>query len=484
VTRYLIPVLFLVALAASLAWRVQQVQIKAAEQERTRSAARGRATTVQVAEVARRDLVTEVEELATIRAPLNVNVAAKVSGRLDFLKGYEGDAVRAGEVLVRLDRSELAAQAAEQRAALSAAQARLRQARVGVGPQSAQVKAAIEQAEAELDAARASLRQAEVSAESRCATARHELAEATARLNDAKLRLGRQEALLEKGYVAAQEVDTARTAVAVAQTEVSSAEERVKLMAAEVKADLDVARENVKRAFARLKVARVDRAQDRMYQEYVASQEAAVTQARGALANAQAELSQTEVRSPIDGFVTARHMDPGAMVTPGQPILTLVEIRRVWAEVALSEEQAGHLRRGDTASIRLDAFPNASFTGRIVQINPAANLQSRSFTIRLELENPGLRLKPGMFGRARFVVGRRPGALVVPREAVVKAPTGEAHVFVVAGEVARQTPVQLGLHQGPWIEIREGLVAGQQVVTLGHDRLKDGAPVKVGEAGA
>jgi RND family efflux transporter MFP subunit len=481
VTRYLIPVLLLAALAASLAWRVQQVQLKAAEQEKSRSAGRNRATTVQAAPVIQRDLITEIEELATIRAPLNVNVGAKVIGRLEYLKGYEGDAVRQGEVLARIDRSELAAKAAEMRAALSVAQARLRQARVGAGPQNAQVRAAIEQAEADLSAARAALRQAKVSAESRRATTRHDVSEATARLQDAKLRLGRQEALLEKGYIAAQEVDTARTAVAVAQAEVSAAEERVKLMAAEVKADLEVAAENEKRAAARLRAARVDRAQDRMYSEYVASQEAAVSQAREALADAEAALEQTVVRSPIDGFVTARHMDPGAMVTPGQPILTLVQIRRVWAEVALSEEQAGRLRKGDLARIRLDAFPNVSFTGRIVQINPAANLQSRSFTIRMEMENPGMRLKPGMFGRARFVVGRRSGAIVVPREAVLESPSGEARVFTVLDGVAKETLVRLGMRQGPWIEILAGAIPGQQVITLGHDRLKDGAQVKLAE---
>jgi HlyD family secretion protein len=484
VKRLIIPLLLLIALAGSLAWRVQQVQLKAAEMAQSHAAMRERVATVTVARATRRDLQTEIEELATIRAPLNVNVAAKVSGRIDFLRGYEGDRVRAGEVLIRLDPSELEAHVTEMRAALAAARARLSQARGGVDPQAAETRAAIDQAEAEVSTAAAQQVQAEASAESRRATTRHELDQARARLENEQTRLRRSEALLLKGFVATQDVETARTAVAVAQADFDSAEERVKLMAAQVKADLDVARENLKRTQARLRLARANRAQDAMYSDYVASLRAAVSQAKGALANTEAAQAQTVVKSPIDGLVTARLMDPGAMATPGQPILTLVDIRKVWAEVSLSEEQAGDIRRGDLVRVALDAFPGESFAGRVIQINPAANPQSRSFAMRMELDNPALRLKPGMFGRARFIVKRRPDVLVVPREAVLTPQQGEPHVFVVEGDpaggasLARKTPVQVGTRQGPWAEIRQGLREGQSIITMGHERLKDGAKVK------
>lgn len=487
--RLILPLLLLIALAASLAWRVQQVQLKATEMAQSRATMRDRAAMVTVARAVRRNLQTEIEELASIRAPLNVNVAPKVSGRIDYLCGYEGDRVRAGEVLLRLDPSELEAHVAEMRAALVATQARLSQARGGVDPQTAGTRAAIDQAEAEVSAAAAQQTQAEAGADAHRATARHDLDQARARLENEQTRLRRQETLLAKGFVAAQDVDTARTAVAVAQAEFDSAAERVKLMAAQVQADLDVARENVKRARARLRVAQANSAQDAMYTDYVASLRAAVSQARGALANAEAARAQTVVKSPIDGLVTARLMDPGAMATPGQPILTLVDIRQVWAEVSLSEEQAGKIRRGDLVRVTLDAFPGESFAGRVIQMNPAANLQSRSFTIRMQLENPAQRLKPGMFGRARFVLDRRPGILMIPREAVLESPQGETTVFVVdrdaAGgpSVARKIPVRVGMRQGAWAEIRDGLSEGQWVVTMGHDRLKDGAKVKLAAAG-
>lgn len=481
--RFIIPGLFLLVLGGGLAWRVQQVQLKAAENAQARAGARLRAANVTVAPVVRRDLETQVEELVTIRAPLNVNVAAKVSGRIEYLKVHEGDRVRAGELLVRLDPSELLAREQEMRAALAAAEARLSEARLGARPQMAQTQAAIVQAEAEVSAAAAALRQAEASTDSQRATARHALDEANTRLQHEQDRLRRLEVLLEKGFVPAQQVDTARAARDVAQANVDAAQERVKLVDAQVKADLDVARENLKRARARLRLAEANRAHDRMYLDHIASLKAAVAQARSALLNAVAARRQTEIHAPIDSFVSARMMDPGAMATPGQPILTLVDIRTVWAEVSLSEEYAGKVRVNDRGIVTLDAFPGRHWVGRVIQINPSANPQSRAFVIRMQLDNPTLSIKPGMFGRARFVVERRPGALVVPREALIEAPDQTAHVFVVDDGRARKLLVRVGARRGPWVEVagvgEAPLREGQPVVTIGHQRLEDGAEVKI-----
>jgi HlyD family secretion protein len=481
VNRLVIPAFFILVLVVSLGWRLQQVQIKAAETAKARSQGGGRATMVVAAPALRRDLTREIEELVTIRAPLNVNVAAKVSGRIELLQVHEGDRVKRGQLLVKIDPEELAAQERERAAALRVAEARVAEARLGRQPQSAQTQAAIDQAEADLSAARAEMKAAEASADSRRAEARHAVAEARARLENDEARLRRLEALLEKGFVAAQEVDTARSAAAVSQASVSAALEREKLTDEQVKADLEVAREGFKRAQARLRLARANRAQDDMYGDRVRSLAAAVAQEEAALANARAARSQTVVRAPIDGFVSARLMDPGAMATPGQTILTLVDIRTVWAEASVSEEHAGTIRLNDPVTVTLDALPGARMVGRVIQVNPAANPQSRAFTVRVSLDNAAQRIKPGMFGRARFVLERRPNALVVPHEAVIGTPE-EAHLFVVERETARRVTVTVRSKQGPWAEVSPtsgALRAGQQVVTIGQQRLEDGAAVKV-----
>jgi membrane fusion protein (multidrug efflux system) len=182
--------------------------------------------------------------------------------------------------------------------------------------------------------------------------------------------------------------------------------------------------------------------------------------------------------APISGFVSSRLMDPGAMATPGQPILTLVDLRTCWAEASLSEEQASRVRPGATGEVALDALPGRKFHGRVIQINPAANPQSRAFTMRVELANPDLVLKPGMFGRVRFVVGRAADVLTVPAEAVVDDPGGEHLVFVVEEDTARRVPVTVGASRDGVTEIRSGLDEGQWVITMGQDRLRDGAKVR------
>src|SRR5262249_46999663 len=157
-----------------------QVRARQEEQAKQRTAARGRTPAVAVAPVTRRTVEEAIEELVSLRAPLNVNVAAKVSGRILMLKHFEGDAVRAGEELILIDPEELEAHVRETRAALRAAERQLQQIKIGQQPQRSQVTAAIEQAQTELDTAKAGLRQVEASLNSRLATAKSAVAQARA----------------------------------------------------------------------------------------------------------------------------------------------------------------------------------------------------------------------------------------------------------------------------------------------------------------
>jgi membrane fusion protein (multidrug efflux system) len=482
IRRWLFLLLFVGLLGGSIAWRVGQVRAKQEEQAKQRTAARGRVPTVAVAPVVRHTLEEAVEELVSLRAPLNVNVAAKVSGRILTLKHFEGDSVRAGEELILIDPEELEARVREARASLHAAERRLQQARIGEQPQRSQVTAAIEQAQTELDTAKAELRQVETSVDSRLATAKTTVAQTKARLDNEELQLRRLEQLLTRGFVPAQDVDSAKMRVAVARADQDAANERVTLTEAQNRADVDVARESVKRAAARLKVARANQAQNPMYMEQIASVQAAADEQRASLENAVAALKQTRILAPISGFVTSRLMDPGAMATPGQPILTLVDIRTCWAEASFSEEQASKIRVGSVGEVTLDGIPGQKFRGRVIQVNPAANVQSRAFTVRVELPNPELRLKPGMFGRVRFVVSRTAGALTIPTESVLDAPSGEHLVWLVEDETARRVPITVGASREGITEVLSGLSEGQSVITMGYDRLRDGAKVRPGPA--
>jgi RND family efflux transporter MFP subunit len=476
--KYLFLILLVGLFGGLIAWRITQVRATAAEQQKSMAGRRGRVATVGVAPATARDLVTTVEEMANVRAPVNVTLAAKVSGRILSIAAQEGDPVEAGQLLVTIDPSELQAREATARAELDAAGYRLDQARIGTHPQQTRVSAEIEQAQAAVGTAEAELRQKQAAAESGVVTARNTADQARAQLENERSKTRRLEILLEKGFVPLQDVETGRTQVTVAEAEYRSAQERVRLARNQTAADVDVARHRLQQARAELKLALANRNQNPMYQANLEALEAQVEQARGALADARAQRAQMELHSPIAGLVAERRMDPGAMATPGVPILTIVDIGRLWLDVPVQEEQAAGVVAGLPAEARFDAEPERVYRGHVLRLNPAANPQSRAVTARVEIENRERRIKPGMFGRVRLVTERRRGVLMVPREAVLR--DGEdAYVFLADADTARRRPVQVGREQSDLIEIRSGLEPGERVIVQGNQQLKDGAKIRI-----
>jgi membrane fusion protein, multidrug efflux system len=252
----------------------------------------------------------------------------------------------------------------------------------------------------------------------------------------------------------------------------------VRLVQNEKAADVAVAQQRLRQAKADLAVALANRAQNTMYEASLSALQAQVQQVRGSLNDALAQLAQTKLRSPIAGVVSERRADPGAMATPGQPILTIVDIRRLWLDVPVQEEQAAQVTSGLPAEARFDAQPDRVYRGQVIRINPAANPQSRSVTARVEIQNSDHRIKPGMFGRVRLVTERQPDALVVPREAILRDDSG-AFVFVADGETATRKPVEPGREETDVVEIRSGLRPGDTVIVQGHQQLKDGAQIRI-----
>jgi RND family efflux transporter MFP subunit len=476
--KYFFPLLLVSLFGALIAWRVISVRATMAEQQKSMTARRGRVATVAVAPAARRDLVTTVEEMANVRAPVNVALSSKVSGRIDNLAAQEGDPVAAGQVLILIDPSELKERVGTAEAELSAAEFRLRQASLGTQPEKARIRAEIQQARAAVATAQAELQQAKAALESEVATAKNSAEQAKAQLANERSKTRRLEALLAKGYVPQQDVETGRTQVTVAESEHRSAEERVRLVRNEKTAEVSVAQQRLRQAQADLRLALANEAQNPMYAASLQALRAQVQQAQSSLRDAQAQLAQTRIASPIEGIVSERRMDPGAMATPGAPILTVVDIRRLWLDVPVQEQEAAQVTPGLRAEARFDAQPGRVYSGRVIRLNPAANPQSRAVTARVEIQNSDRRIKPGMFGRVRLVTERRPNVLVVPREAVVRDENA-AYVFVAQEETAIRRPVQIGEEQGDVIEIRSGVEPGDQVLVQGHQQLKDGAKIRV-----
>ena len=147
------------------------------------------------------------------------------------------------------------------------------------------------------------------------------------------------------------------------------------------------------------------------------SARAAQAQARAALSQAQTALEYTRVRSPFDGVVTARRMDPGSLASPGMPILTIETGGRFRLEADLDEQNVGLAQAGKMVPVVIDALGASTISGKVIQVVPAANPASRTFTVKVELP-PNAQIRSGLFGRARFARGQR-DAVTVPAAALL-----------------------------------------------------------------
>jgi membrane fusion protein, copper/silver efflux system len=172
--------------------------------------------------------------------------------------------------------------------------------------------------------------------------------------------------------------------------------------------------------------------------------------------------------APIDGVIAELGVREGMTVASGAMLFRLVGLSSVWVNAEVPETQGAWLRPGTAVEARVPSFPDQVFRGRVSAILPELNAVTRTLRARVELANPGARLKPGMFATLAFAERRGSKALLVPSEAVIR--TGARSLVIVAeGEgMFRQQDVQIGFESGGKSEIREGLAEGDKVVVSGQ----------------
>ena len=182
---------------------------------------------------------------------------------------------------------------------------------------------------------------------------------------------------------------------------------------------------------------------------------------RASLALARARLDKTQIRAPYDGLLGLRQVSPGDYLEAGQDIVNLEVLDPLKLDFRVPQKAVGQVRPGQVVEIRLDAFADEVFRGRISAINPQLDVAGRSQAIRAQLSNPGLRLKPGQFVRVTVILAERPQALLIPEEAVM--PLGERLLvnLVVDGRVEqREIRRAAGRHAGWNINITDGIRYG------------------------
>ncbi|MFM5953168.1 MAG: efflux RND transporter periplasmic adaptor subunit [Novosphingobium sp.] len=173
------------------------------------------------------------------------------------------------------------------------------------------------------------------------------------------------------------------------------------------------------------------------------------------------------ITSPISGAIQTLDARAGVTLAQGQTLAQVTGIGTVWLNAAVPEAQAGSVRVGQAVSATLTAFPGESFSGRIIAILPTTQADSRTLTVRIELNNRGGRLRPGMFANVSLG-GAGNTTLLVPTEAVIR--TGTRTIVMLAAANGRYQPseVRVGREGGGQTEILEGLAVGEKVVASGQ----------------
>jgi multidrug efflux pump subunit AcrA (membrane-fusion protein) len=383
--------------------------------ENVNATAAPKAVDVTTAAAIKRDLPRFFEATGSLTGDQQTDVAPQTSGKVVALGVDIGSHVSRGQMLVKLDDSELRLRVDQAVAQLEQTKAAVRQAEEKIGLKPGQA----------FDPNKV----AEVAA-----------ARATFELADKNLK--RAEKLLESGDVSRSYYDQQR-----AQRD-------------QLKEQHEAALAQARQNFAAVAVARTN-----------------VASAESQLALARKNLSYAVISSPIDGYVAERTADLGEYVSPQQKVATVVRTNPLRIRIDIPEQAIPEVQVGLSVSVSTSAWPDKNFSGRIARIAPNVSAQSRTLTVEAEIENGSGTLKPGQFATVRILQSRAQPAVLVPTRSIVNE-SGVNRVFVIKDGHAEQRLVQLGQVEGDLTEIKTGIAADEQVATSNVDHLSDGMPVK------
>ncbi|MAN25475.1 MAG: hypothetical protein CME10_14520 [Gemmatimonadetes bacterium] len=195
------------------------------------------------------------------------------------------------------------------------------------------------------------------------------------------------------------------------------------------------------------------------------------------LAEAELNFSHTDVKAPITGVVLLRMVELGALVGSGKELFTIADMDPLLAKIHVPERRMFQLHAGQKAMVSVEALPEQSFKGSIRMISPMVEPESGTVKVTLEIPANSM-LKPGMFCTVRIITDSRLNTLIIPKKALVLE-TDIDDVYVVSDGKAQLVEVVTGYVEGDRVEILSGVDEGMRVITVGHEGLKDGSPVRI-----
>jgi len=197
------------------------------------------------------------------------------------------------------------------------------------------------------------------------------------------------------------------------------------------------------------------------------------------LKNLEIQLGWTRIRAPSKGYITERLVEVGGRVNANQQVFTIEDFKPLHIRVYVPTSDAVQLKTGLAAEVSAgEILPGTAFKGDVKLINPRIDTQTGTVKVTVEVFDDTMRLKPGMFVEVRISIGDKTDVLAIPRRALLFR-QNKIYAFVVDGNRAAQREIQIGLMEEDEVEVTNGLVEGDVIVTVGVDGLKDGQAIEV-----
>lgn len=211
--------------------------------------------------------------------------------------------------------------------------------------------------------------------------------------------------------------------------------------------------------------------------------ETTLQQTRSAVAQLKATIAKKHIVAPFAGRIGIVQVYPGQFLSKGDTIVVLESTDPIYVDFSLPQQDLARVAVGQAVRLTVDTYPDRTFAGKIVALSPRLDDATRSIDLRAELPNTDEALRAGMFARAEIVLPASEHSLVVPAAAVVHNPYGET-VYLITDGVVQQRFIKTGASRGDLTQVLSGLHAGDQIVTSGQIKLRNGSAVKIDNSAA
>jgi HlyD family secretion protein len=346
-----------------------------------------------------------------------VNIAFKTPGRLIERAVDEGDSVKKGQIIARLDRDQLLAQRDREAASLASANAQLAQAETALEWQKATMAGDVEQRSADLSSMEARVRELKNGARPQERLDAHAAVEAAqSEYERARRDWERGQTLHKNDDISTAQFDQYRTRFESAEAALKQLKEREALVLAGPRQEVvDAASGQVQRAKGSLKMAEANTLEIKRRQQELATRRAEIERSKANLALIDSQLSDTVATSPVDGVVLVKAADPGEVLSAGTTVVTVGDIEHPWLRGYINETVLGKVKIGSKARVTTDTYPGKVYNGRVTFIASEAEFTPKQiqteqervklvYRIKIELENPHHELKSNMPADAEIVL--------------------------------------------------------------------------------